>query len=199
MNGLKNLSDSVKKQNNKHMTTRRGFAKAWATSWGGAFKTATHNEDYPLKYNNLQYKLTESGGLNTLLLCMLPDTPEVPEGISFAQFDNRQINKETSTKKIIGFSKENAVTHLFWDCDYAPKGALPPCPAIILNAPDDFVAKQPCLFLFTEDQALSKGDMLGQVVRNQKVEADLYVGRIYDGLADADSPTWIRLKMFIDQ
>jgi len=53
--------------------------------------------------------------------------------------------------------------------------------------------------LFTEDQALSKGDMLGQVVRNQKVEADLYVGRIYDDLADADSPTWMRLKMFIDQ
>lgn len=180
------------------MTTRRGFAKAWATSWGSAFKSATNSEEYPLEYNNLRYKLHEGDGLNTLILNLTDSVTETPENLSYCQFDTRQIKTERGTKKIIAFCKENAVTHLIWDCDLAPKGALPPCPAIILNAPDGFKGKQPCLFLFTEDQALTKGDTLGQIVRNQKVDADLYVGRLTDDLADAESPTWQRLRLFIE-
>lgn len=181
------------------MTTRRGFFQAWATSWGSALKTATHNEDYPLEYNGLSYQMVESGGLNTLIFNLAAWPVEFPDGLSFCQFDARHVRAERGTKKLVSFCKENAITHLLWDCDLAPKGALPPCPAIILNAPDDFTAKQPCLFLFTEDQALTKGDTLGQIVRNQSVSADLYVGRLQDDLTDAESPTWQRLQLFINE
>lgn len=179
-------------------TTRRGFFKAWAGSWGHAFSEAGTDSDYPLIFNGLRHMMHEGEDKSALLLTVGTPPKEFPESLSHAALHPEDTKALADTKRISEFCQKHGITHLLWDCAKAPHGILPPCPAMVMNAPEGFKAIAPTLFMFTNDQALTHGDMLGQVVRNQTEECDIYIGRLKEDLADADSPTWKRIKLFLD-
>jgi len=177
-------------------TTRRGFLRSFATSWGGSLKEALHTAEYPLEFNGIRYYTAPQNNNNLILSCT-ETLVTFPENLGYGRICPRSMAaRNLSEKNLALLAQEIKTTHLIWDCATAKTNLTPPYPAVVLNAEMGFKASAPSLFLFSQDQALLSGDSLGQILRNQPHTADLYIGRINEDLTDPESPTWQRLKLF---
>lgn len=198
--GSKNLSDNGGYNSLNKQTTRRGFFRNLAGAWGGALKEAITHEEYPLKFKTLTYSTACTHTQAPFILSCTKTPLTFPEKLNHIRvFASSGVATSEGLKNLAALAKKMGSTHLIWDCDVMKPHTPPPWPAVVLNAEERFKTAAPTLFLFSQDQALTHGDSLGQIVQNQPHETDLYIGRIHDDLTDPESPTWQRLNLFFGQ